>query len=70
VLGGGRGVTLPDDQLDVDALRVAVSAVAGDRDGGDGLAGVGGAQLDVAGEAAVVGEVIIAEPPGFRVVGG
>ena len=34
----------------------AVAAVAGDRDGGDGLAGVGGAELRVAGEAAVAGE--------------
>ena len=45
VLGGGRGLRLPDDQVEVDGVGVAVAAVAGDRDGGDGLAGVGGAQL-------------------------
>ena len=56
VLGGRCGLRLPDDQVQVDGVGVAVAAVAGDRDGGDGLAGVGGALLDVAGEAAVAGE--------------
>jgi hypothetical protein len=56
VLGGGRGLGLPDDQVQVGGVGVAVATVAGDRDGGDGLAGVRGAQLHVAGEAAVAGE--------------
>src|SRR4051794_41532157 len=56
VRGGGVRLGFPDDQVDVDGRSVAVAAVTGDRDGGDRLAGVGGAQVDVAGEAAVAGE--------------
>src|SRR5919108_381072 len=49
VLGGGLGLALPEDQVDVDGVGLAVAAVAGHRDGGDALARVGGAQFDVAG---------------------
>jgi hypothetical protein len=56
VLGRGGRLDLRDDLVDVGGLRVALAAVAGDRDGGDGLAGVRGARLDGAREAAVAGE--------------
>jgi len=40
----------------VAGVRLAIAAVAGDRDGGDAVARAGAAQLDVAGKAAVAGE--------------
>jgi hypothetical protein len=50
VLSSGRGPGLPGDQIQVDGWGAAVATVACDRDTGDGLAGMGGAQVDVASE--------------------
>jgi hypothetical protein len=50
VLGGGPGLAAPEDQVGGRWLRLAVAAVAGDRDRGDAA---GAAQLDAASHVAV-----------------
>lgn len=56
VRGGRLGLAAPEDQVDVDGVRLAVAAIAGHADGRDAVPAVGAAQLDVASEAAVAGK--------------
>jgi hypothetical protein len=70
VLGGGGGLGLPDDQVDVDGLRVAVATVAGDRDVATVVPECVVRRATSRVRRPWPVRVIIAGPPGFRVVGG